>query len=194
MKPTDLLNAPRSDPFDVDGVSLPFGWDDLADAWRAWRCNCGPSALAAACGITLDEAHAAIPTFDARGYTSPGMMRDALARLGRGVKVETMGYGNPPATRWPRCGLVRIQWGGPWTITGANPRWAYAYTHWVASFAAEAADLIFDVNSGLTTRELWAAEVPPAITAEIRRATGEWWATHIWHVAAQTKGAAHGTK
>jgi hypothetical protein len=79
-------------------------------------------------------------------------------------------------------GLARIQWGGPWTAEGANPRWAGTHTHWVAGKWWQGDEWIFDVNGGWTFRSTWEAEIIPAITATIKRADGTWFPTHRWEV------------
>lgn len=155
-----------------------FTEEEFAAAADEWGCNCGPSALACALGITLDEAHAAIPGFDERGYTSPTMMKAALeARRASWKAVDG----------WPTQGLVRVQWNGPWTQTGANPRWAYNFTHWIASFRdIEGNAYVFDCNGGMRTRASWVDEIAPILAMSVSRSDGTWSYTHFWQIIDHT--------
>jgi len=57
----------------------------LADADRAadlWGMNCGPGALAAVCGLTLDEVRPHMGDFESKGYTNPTLMFAALKSIG----------------------------------------------------------------------------------------------------------------
>ena len=98
------------------------------------------------------------------------------------------------ALEFPKHGLARIQWEGPWTKPGANPKWAYRQTHWVASWRQDGETLadkilaaidpvIFDVNGGLMLFEQWEQQIVPAIVANIPRADGGWHLTHSWEIA-----------
>ncbi len=155
-----------------------FDEEEMAAAAKAWGCNCGPSALAFALQIGLDPVHKAMPEFDARGYTSPTMMKAAIDRLGWGM----LPVADPQIEHM--CGrdvrLVRIQWAGPWTAPGMNPRWAYGQTHWIATYPTE---LVFDCNCGSVTLEKWIREVVPHITSHIKRANGQWFPTHVWRIS-----------
>lgn len=154
-------------------ISLAFTEADMHRAAEEWGCNCGPSALAAALGVALDEVRPLIPGFEKRGYTSPTMMKQGVAAADRCfVAVD----------EWPQRGVVRIQFTGPWTQPGANPRWAYWYTHWVASFRDNGRLIVFDCNCGLQTYEAWQQNVVPEIARSIKRADGGWHATHRWQL------------
>ncbi len=65
------------------------------------------------------------------------------------------------ATRpWPRWGLCRIQWEGPWTRPGVPARTRYRFTHWVGAAVDTGGVGIFDVNvlangSGWCSLENW---------------------------------------
>lgn len=165
-----------------------------ADAERAsqeWNCNCGPGALAAIMGLTLDEVrpHVEKAGFGAaKSYMNPTMMLDALNSAG--AKWQAKGKGKAFATlTWPDYGLARIQWEGPWTEPGANGRWAYQYTHWVGSRVLthiredHNRTGIFDINamangSGWCRLADWQAVIVPAITEHHKRANGKWHITH----------------
>ena len=171
----------------------------LADLDRAnadWQCSCGPAALAAICGMTLDEVKPHFqPAFP--GWTTPTRMLEALRRSGRIWRqraIRDVATGNPP---WPRHGLARIQWEGPWTQPGASPRWAYTHTHWVGAgplYTAEGEPIagetcVWDVNQlggvamdGWAPLAWWAARTAPRLTRDIPRATGGWHITHAIEV------------
>jgi len=194
------------------GEDLPkysFSQEDAAAAWRTWGANCGPGALAALLQVSLDAVRPALAAagFEDRPclkrYTSPTIMRAALETLGckiakdvRGNPEFTRGGSRAPAsTPWPNRGLVRVQWTGPWTAPGANPRWAYGATHWVCAWGVEAelvvgktrlpasSHLIFDINTGWNLRADWERETVPLILKDYKRADGGWYPTHLWEVA-----------
>lgn len=163
-----------------------FTEEEFQAANQEWGCNCGPSALACALAITLDDARRLLPDFEKRRYTSPAMMKDAL--VGRRWREITRRRNLPPAILpepFPICGLVRVQWTGPWTAAGANPKWAYWHTHWIASFnlpPKEGGCYVFDCNGGMRTYGSWVDDIVPLITESIPRADGGWFATHLWEM------------
>lgn len=168
---------------------LRFSSDDMNRANEEWGCNCGPTALAAALRIMLEEARDLIPWFVERKYTSPSMMTAALNASGVKWNELTKRRHIPPSS-CPEClpdhGLVRVQWTGPWTQPGANGRWAYGFTHWFATFTLEPRCpqhlVVFDCNSGPVTWQQWRDSVPHAITSQINRADGGWYLTHLIQV------------
>jgi hypothetical protein len=158
-----------------------------------WRPNCGPTALAAICGLTLDEARSHMLGFEAKGYTNPTMMMQALRMLCAARRIIGVSTLRPGATGaplpWPRWGLCRIQWEGPWTKPGVPMRARYRYTHWIGAAREPRGDElgVWDVNAlengtGWCSRERWAAVLVPYLTAEIKRATGGWHVTHAIEV------------
>lgn len=168
----------------------------LADLERAndeWGCNCGPGALAAICDLTLDEARRHIVGFDTKRYTSPTMMFSALQSVGRPWQRVQTSQLSGAAAHMPWWGLCRIQWHGPWTAEGANPRWAYRQTHWIgaAKRKLDGAIGVFDVNAmgngtGWCSLEDWSAVVAPSLTSNIKRATGGWHITHAIEIEDRT--------
>jgi hypothetical protein len=176
-------------------TAIRFTAADMEHAADDWSCNCGPAALAAICGLTLDEARPHFGAFP--GYTNPTLMRRALTAAGRRFTVQRTDVPfTDPGDEWPRWGLARIQWEGPWTQPGASPRWAYRHTHWVgvsqgkSSRGAGLVD-IWDVNTlgdgspladGWGPLEWWSRDVVPLLTAGIPRATGGWHVTHAIEV------------
>lgn len=162
-----------------------FSATDADRAYDAWGCNCGPSALAAVCGVTLDQARAAIPGFDEKRYTSPSMMYAALRQLANVSSFHvTMLGARRQQVGWPDFGLARIQWEGPWTEPGVPMAARYRETHWVGAQKHPSKDerAIFDVNAmsvgGVITLESWAATLVPHILQVNRRANGRWHITH----------------
>jgi hypothetical protein len=157
----------------------------LADAERAhdeWGANCGPAAIAAVLDLTLEEIRPWLGDFENKRYTNPTLMWSILDSL----SVSWRRLSAP--LNWPRHGLVRIQWHGPWTAPGVSPRAAYRHTHWVG--AARRGDEIgvFDVNalnngSGWCSIADWSAHIVPFILSEcVPRADGRWSMTHVVEV------------
>lgn len=165
------------------GVTAPFTPEELAAANREWGCNCGPSALAFALRASLSAARYAIQGFDEKRYTTPSMMKSAVAELGatitpvRKVTIESM------FSEW--MALVRIQFTGPWTAPGANPRWAYRHTHWVATWTERGVPLMYDANEGITSLSAWEGDTLLRITSRIERADRGWFPTHVWRINSQ---------
>lgn len=164
-------------------IDYPFTEQEAVDAYAEWGCNCGPAALAFACQLPLSAVRGAIPGFEAKRYTSPTMMEAALRNLGRPFeKCDIAGW-----LFAPRPALVRIQWEGPWTAPGANPRWAYRHTHWIVTWSVTTpvlpiALMVFDINGGILRRNDWEDRIVPAIVKTIPRASGEWDVTHLWRL------------
>ena len=161
--------------------AYPFTQQEFEEASRAWGANCGPGALAFACRCSLDEVRKAIPDFEARRYTSPTMMKAAIANLGRRFIERRFDPREYPG----KCALARIQWTGPWTALGANPKWAYRQTHWIAIWCPHPQDdrqFVFDINGGIMLLERWKKEIVPSLTAQTPRADGGWTHTHVWQL------------
>jgi hypothetical protein len=157
--------------------ALTFSLSDLEAAWESWECNCGPAALAAVLGITLDKAHETIPRFDERHYTNPTMMLQAV----RTLKADYRAWANQGrAVDWPTYGLARIQWAGPWTNPGVPIAARYRHSHWVGVATSPTSRGIFDVNCGMwTSFDAWKSILVPRILAENEpKTSGEWWVTN----------------
>lgn len=123
---------------------------------------------------TLSEAFC----FDERRYTSPTMMRAALDHFGR---KTTDGPCDFYGMFDERVALVRVQWEGPWTALGANPKWAYRHTHWVACWLDRNQRCVFDCNGGIRPVRDWEHEIVPLLT-NYPRANGDWFPTHVWRL------------
>src|SRR5690606_14906891 len=135
-------------------------------AYDEWGANCGPGAIAAICGITLDDLRPHMGDFERKHYTNPTLMWAVLDSLGVTWAKVT------PAVSWPQYGLVRIQWEGPWSEPGAPPHWAYRHTHWVGAATDPVKGVgIFDINaigngSGWCSLDDWKAMIVPWILNE----------------------------
>lgn len=98
---------------------------DSDRAKKSWKATCGPHALAAACGLTLDQVRPALKSY--RGWLNPTMMGESLVTLGRRFRVTT------GLRTLDVCdGISRVQWEGSWLDDGVHPSVAYHHTHWVA--------------------------------------------------------------
>ena len=165
-----------------------IGAAEAEAAHAKWGANCGPAALAAIMGLTLDQVRPHMGDFESKGYTNPTLMFAALDSIGRRWRrarcVDT-----PFGMRWPDYGLVRVQWEGPWTAPGVPLRARYRFTHWVAAAREGAGVAVFDVNasgngSGWCSVEDWESVVVPWILSEcVPRATGGWHMTHVIEVS-----------
>lgn len=162
-------------------------------AYALWGCNCGPAALAAVLDRTLDEVRPLMGDFETKGYTNPSLMKDALYRAGAKFRVTALGYkiagGRITFVGWPKDGLARIQWEGPWCDDGVPMAARYRHTHWVgARMRSDGATGIFDVNcmnngSGWVGHADWQRMLVPHITRQIPRASGGFHITHAIEVA-----------
>lgn len=158
---------------------IRFNESDANQAWEDWGCNCGPSSLAAALGLTLEQVRPHLRDFEQKRYMSPTMMKSALASLG-------VRWCSDLRSPWCSNGLVRIQWGGPWLQPGVPIAARYRHTHWVASRLYGGHHWVFDVNivnqGGWARADAWAGYVAPWIIREcVRRGDGTWYPTHRWN-------------
>lgn len=171
-------------------MNYSFTASDLAKAAAEWGCNCGPSALAFALQRRLDVARCAIPDFESKRYTSPTMMKKALETLRivyEARDCKSAGVLRDMFYMFPA--LVRIQWTGPWTEPGANPRWAYRQTHWIVTWR-DTLPLVFDCNGGIMRFDRWKREVVPQLTALYKNSDGGFYPTHVWRLLNKPQEAA----
>lgn len=160
-----------------------FTLDEAQAAADTWGCNCGPGAIAAICGLTLDEARPHLGDFERKKYTNPTLMWAILNSIGARWRCDG---GQPRA--WPRFGLARVQWEGPWTQPGVPMVARYRHTHWVGSWRDGNATQIFDINAmcvgGWLPLSEWAGQLVPWLLREcVRRADGQWHLTHRVEIA-----------
>jgi hypothetical protein len=139
-------------------------------------------------GLTPKEIRPHLLDFERKGYTNPTLMKAILDRLRVSWRQTYRGDSQRQALgrQWPKCGLVRIQWAGPWTKPGVPMRARYRHTHWVGSWRPGELTDVFDVNAvGISGRgwkwfELWTSNLVPWLLRECEPgATGEWWPTHF---------------
>ena len=166
---------------------------NMRDANESWGFNCGPAALCAVTGLTPDQVRPHLGDFESKRYTNPSLMAESLRSLRlpfREVFKEKPAHtlsgwvdANAPGVVYPRFGLVRIQWAGPWTQPGVPIRVRYRRTHWIAVDQREKNRMVFDVNCGLVAWKDWVDSVVPWILEQcVPKATGEFWPTHCWEV------------
>lgn len=167
-------------------IEMPrFTQADVSRAATEWGLNCGPAAVAAVCGLTLDELRPHLGDFEQKGHTTPTLMWQILGNLQRarligGLWIRSMGSGTLP---WPLYGLARIQWEGPWTAPGVPVRARYPRSHWIGCAWIDDDTSIFDVNcmsvGGWVRLGVWSECVVPWILKEcVPRANGLWHVTH----------------
>lgn len=163
--------------------ALRFTEADAHQAHDSWGANCGPGAIAAIMGMTLDEVRVHMGDFEGKCYTNPTLMGQALRSIRRPWKLVT----RRPFT-WPKHGLARVQWEGPWTAPAVPVRVRYRHTHWVAScWLADASPAIFDINcmpQGWVASPVWERIVVPWLLRQCEpQADGKWHLTHVIEVA-----------
>lgn len=159
---------------------LRFCEEDVRRASEEWGCNCGPAALAAILGKTLDEVRPHLGEFENRRYTNPTMMKQALASLGAtwfGARQRC----------FANYGLCRVQWSGPWLNRGVPIQARYRKTHWIASRCLGRSHEIFDVNAvsvgGWITSGTWKQYLVPWLLKQcVPNSDGRWYLTHVWEI------------
>lgn len=161
----------------------------LEDANRAndeWGANCGPGAIAAIIGMTLDELRPFMGDFESKRYTNPTLMFDVLRNIGAHFTYRS---GHLGCNNWPSYGLARIQWEGPWTKPGVPMRARYRHTHWIGAAKVNGETGIFDINcinngTGWVSLGDWTNDIAPWIIKEcVPRADGKWHITHSVEVS-----------
>ncbi|MDD2765588.1 MAG: hypothetical protein PHE83_16620 [Opitutaceae bacterium] len=122
--------AARLPTIDCDSAPwpLPYTPEESVRASRDWKATCGPHAIAAATGVSLDEVRDTLA--DYKGWMSPTQVENSLTVLG--VAFRRTSHLQTKAL----CdGLNRLQWAGPWLNPGMPPFTAYRHTHWIAQRA-----------------------------------------------------------
>lgn len=168
---------------------------DANEAFDVWGANCGPAAIAAIAGMSLQELRPHLCDFEQKRYTNPTLMWRILGRLG--IKYDYRTFLPWESERshispWPNFGLARVQWEGPWTAPGVPMAARYRHTHWVASARLEEICLtkgyaelqgVFDVNcmsvGGWVGLSTWTDSVVPWLLKHCEpKASGHWHITH----------------
>lgn len=171
---------------------LRFTLDDAQKAADEWRFNCGPGALCAVLDKTPDEIRPHLGDFETKGYTNPTLMASILRGLGVtfrrvyecAVKVENR------SPDYPTFGLVRVQWGGPWTKPGVPMAARYRKTHWIGIRERDTLcppREVFDINAmcegGWISWQDWCIYLVPWLMSETEpKWDGKWWPTHCWQI------------
>jgi hypothetical protein len=154
--------------------------DAMADEWGF---NCGPAAICAVTEMTPEQLRPHMGDFEGKHYTNPTLMREILERIKVPYHCMTDSRGAKDLP-WPSWGLVRVQWGGPWTREGRPMVARYRHTHWVASDRGINGSLrVFDVNAtcvgGWIDYDEWDVLLVPWLLKQCEpRADGRWWVTH----------------
>ena len=164
---------------------LRFTEEEANKAADEWGFNCGPAALCAVLNLTPAELRPHLIDFEQKGSTNPSLMFAVLKALNIDHRCSYRSDVAESAqlNAWPRFGLVRIQWGGPWTKPGVPKRVRYHKTHWVAT-RGQSYDLeVFDVNAmrdgGWLPFRVWSERLIPWLIKEcVPKADGTWWPTH----------------
>lgn len=168
-------------------LPIKFTEGDAETAYKEWGCNCGPTAIAAICGLTLEGVRPHLGDFPKKHYTNPTLMWRILDSIG----VRWKKFCSPQ--RWPSYGLSRVQWEGPWTAPGVPPMAAYWHTHWVGvksrlctpsshRLSPTNAVFIFDINAmnygGWVSLSDWSSIIVPHILKLYPKASGGYHLTH----------------
>lgn len=165
----------------VDLTRTRFTEADAQRAFDTWGSNCGPGAIAAVMGMTLDEVRPHMGDFEKKRYTNPTLMFDALNSIGRPWRKM-----RAPLTV-PSWGLIRVQWHGPWMAEGVPIAARYRHTHWIGGAKGDGQILAFDINcmevGGWVTWKNWGEILVPNLLKEaVPRADGTWSLTHVIEV------------
>jgi hypothetical protein len=177
-------------------MKLRFTEMDAIAAADEWGFNCGPAAVAAICGLSLSDLRPHLGDFESKRYTNPTLMAQILRNVGAKVvefgrlnwRFEMKRTGRKP---WPRYGLARVQWEGPWTKDGVPIAARYRHTHWVGTCYANQENIgIWDVNclnngTGWVGFEEWTNTLVPWLLKECHpRSDGKWHLTHTVEIEA----------
>jgi hypothetical protein len=171
-------------------VAPRFTLADMEQAAEVWGANCGPAALAVVAGKTIQQIRPYLGDFEQKGYTNPTLMFASLRRLAirwHQVRDLDVPFGDP-GVPWPKFGLCRVQWCGPWTAFGVPPRVAYRHTHWVAAQTVPGIERhVFDVNAmcvgGWIPESEWSGSLVPWLLKECEpKSDGKWFLTHVIEV------------
>jgi hypothetical protein len=170
---------------------LRFTEEDANEAWEAYGFNCGPAAICAICGMTPEEIRSHLGDFELKRYTNPTLMWKILENLNVRIKGIRGLADNVPKLSWPRWGLARVQWEGPWTAPGVPIKARYRQTHWIGVNSTNPSDIgIWDVNclnngNGWVSLSNWESIIVPAILKACHpKADGRWHLTHTVEIEA----------
>jgi hypothetical protein len=140
-------------------------------ARRRWKASCGPHAIAAATGLSLEAVRPHLPDF--RGWMSPTQITGTLASLKidhelvKGLRTKDL-----------EDGILRVQFEGPWLNPGVPARVGYFHTHYIAVRGAGVLDTMC-LPAEWYPRTAWARLADIVIEPPD---TG-WHFTHVWRFA-----------
>lgn len=177
-------------------IPTRFNEADAQQAWDVWGVNCGPGAIAAIVGMTLDEVRPFMGDFESKRYTNPTLMLDSLSRIRaaghiKGWRLDKIGR-RVTSVQLPNYGLARVQWEGPWTKPGVPMAARYRHTHWIGAAWRNGAFGVFDINcikndSGWVSLQDWRTTLVPWLLKEcVPRADGNWHITHAIEIDGAT--------
>jgi hypothetical protein len=175
-------------PSKAQSRSLRFTGRDIEASYRAWKCTCGPVALAVVFDLTLDEVRPLVGA-DYRGWMNPTQMEQAILRAGgQFSERDRSRLYRPTGPNQYGCpimalhGITRIQFAGPWTAPMADPREAYRFTHWVASVpVGDGYSMACDNNYGFMNLGEFFRNMKE-LSSQVPRGSGEWWPTHVYEI------------
>lgn len=89
--------------------------------------------------------------------------------------------------RFPKYGLARVQWEGPW-LAAPDIFTPQMWSHWIGAVTTTSGLMIFDVNAlpegGWITFEKWSSWlVPDVLLPTIPEASGDWWIDEAFEVS-----------
>lgn len=174
---TEQLETPT-----ITRPPLRFNALELQRANADWGCNCGPSAFAACCHLTLPQARGYCATFKAKGHMNATDMHGALYAA-RMKMVTELADGGTEQDVYPVHGLCLVQFSGPWINSPKNPKWQYVHTHWIASKWLVDQRWIFDCNAlAWLPQSEWLDRIVPLLVASDPLRDGDFWLKHSWEI------------
>jgi len=167
---------------------------DAEKAWEEWGMNCGPGAVCGVVGLRPDEVRKHLFDFELKHYTNPTLMNKILLSLGVDFCLTYRSDSETFSGDFPALGLVRVQWGGPWTKPGVPKQARYRHSHWIGTNGT----FIFDVNAishngGWIEATVWKEKLAPWLIRECcPKGDGKWWPTHCLTINQERGGATDG--
>lgn len=157
-----------------------FSLEELEQARTIWGCNCGPTAIAVMAGLTLDELRPNLGDFESKHYANPKLVFETLDTL-------NLSWEKAGTSQFPKFGLARVQWEGPWTSPDKSWQARQRHTHWIGSCFV-GSQLIFDLNAmcvgGWISEVEWRNELVPWLLAEVEPgANGNQYLTHCIEIS-----------
>lgn len=155
---------------------------DLEQAHEDWGCNCGPAALAACLGMTLDDVWCHLGRFCQLHYMNRDMMFQAVRQHGFRATVDLVAD-QDGVDRYPTHGLCLVQFGGPWVDDPKLAKWGTTQTHWIASKIDAGVNWIFDVNYARWVEwQTWHEELIPRLVRRDKYRDGTYWLSTSWEI------------